>query len=33
MNYLILTLHNPNKDILKNYQTEIYQYLSNGKIN
>ena len=32
MNHLILTLPNPDKDFLKNFETEIYQYLCDGKI-
>ena len=32
MNHLILTLPNPDIDFLKNFETEIYQYLWDGKI-
>ena len=32
MNHLILTLPNPDKDFFKNFETEIYQYLWDGKI-
>ena len=32
MIHLILTLPNPDKDFLKNFETEIYQYLWDDRI-